>query len=66
MDNNNNDFYILNSIISYNGNGKNGRYYAKCRITFQKWIYFIDNINYYYQFYSGSENDVIFIFQKDE
>ena len=24
-DNNNNDIYILNSIISYNGNGKNGR-----------------------------------------
>ena len=38
-DNNNNDIYILNSIISYYGNGKNGHYYSKCRITIDKWIY---------------------------
>ena len=66
MDDNDNDIYILNSIISYYGNGKNSHYYSKCRITFHKWIYFIDNIHYYYQFYSASKNDVIFIFQKDE
>ena len=65
-DNNNNDTYILNSIISYYGNGKNGHYYSKCRITFDKWIFFNDNIYYFPQFYLASKYDVIFIFQKYE